>query len=211
VSQANELKTLSDLGIASIKVSASASSINLGNGNTQPFSGSFTRIDDSTGESGVAEVTGSLLLANNNFYRQFTDDPTLTAEALNLPQMTGSGVVRDLRPAMSLGTAQALDLQGKGEDNAIKSLASFACKSWSIAPLYERLALKATIQCLPSQLARQGMCRNRKSIATHAFKHCAKRLSTAQSHFLKTNSSAYTMPVTLKTRDAQLNIAAATK
>lgn len=75
VSQAGELQTLADLGIARIGVAGTASNVNLGNGNTQPLSGSFTRTNGTTGVSGVAEVTGSLLLASNNFYREFSDDP----------------------------------------------------------------------------------------------------------------------------------------
>jgi hypothetical protein len=81
VSQATELKTLATLGIASINVTGTASNVNLGNGNTQPFSGSFTRTNGTTGASGVAEVTGSLLLASNNFYREFTDDPVVSSRS----------------------------------------------------------------------------------------------------------------------------------
>ncbi|WP_311223096.1 MULTISPECIES: calcium-binding protein [unclassified Acidovorax] len=111
ISQASELRTLSDSGIASIGVVGAASNLDLGNGNTQPWSGNFTRIDGSTGASGVAEVSGSLLLASNNFYREFPDDPVVTAEAGALPQMGGSGLVRDLREAMSLGGEAAQVLQ----------------------------------------------------------------------------------------------------
>ncbi|GKS87417.1 hypothetical protein AVMA1855_24715 [Acidovorax sp. SUPP1855] len=109
ISQAGELHTLADLGIARIGVAGTASNVNLGNGNTQPLSGSFTRTNGTTGVSGVAEVTGSLLLASNNFYREFSDDPAVTATAGALPQMGGSGWVRDLREAMSLagGAAQS--------------------------------------------------------------------------------------------------------
>ena len=103
VSRATELKTLGEMGIARIKVTGTTSSINLGNGNTQPFSGSFTRTDGSTGASGVAEVTGSLLLASNGFYREFTDDLQITPQAQSLPQMQGSGLVRDLRHAKDDG------------------------------------------------------------------------------------------------------------
>jgi len=113
ISQGGELFTFAALGIQSISVTGTASNVDLGGGNTQTFSGSFTRVGGQTGASGTAELAGSLLLANNNFYRQFTDDPALTAAAQALPQMTGSGAVRDLRPAMSLGTTQAVDLQAK--------------------------------------------------------------------------------------------------
>ncbi len=110
ISQSGELFTFAQLGIQSISVSGTAGNIDLGGGNTQTFSGSFTRVGGQTGASGTAELAGSLLLANNNFYRQFTDDPALTAAAQALPQMTGSGLVRDLRPAVSLGTPQAAEL-----------------------------------------------------------------------------------------------------
>ncbi|WP_280513504.1 calcium-binding protein, partial [Paracidovorax oryzae] len=113
ISQAGELHTLSDLGIARLNVKGQRSSIDLGNGNTQPWSGSFTRMDGSQGMSGVAEVSGSLLLASNNFYREFPDDPVPTAAAKALPQMGGAGWVRDLREAMSLGSDKSQALQEK--------------------------------------------------------------------------------------------------
>ena len=103
ISQAGELKTLAELGIASINVTGTPSNTSLGNGNTQVLTGGFTRINGSTGTAGVAELSGSLLLASNNFYRQFTDDPATTPAAQALPQMRGSGWVRDLRAAKSLG------------------------------------------------------------------------------------------------------------
>ena len=111
ISQAGELFTFAQLGVSSINVTGTAENINLGGGNTQTLSGSFTRDDGQTGDTGTAELVGSLLLANNNFYREFTDNPELTTLAQELPQMTGSGAVRDLREAMSLDTPQALALQ----------------------------------------------------------------------------------------------------
>jgi hypothetical protein len=68
-SQAGELHTLAELGIASINVTGSASDITLGNGNSQPRSGSYTRVNGTTGTSGTPELSGSLLLAANDFYR----------------------------------------------------------------------------------------------------------------------------------------------
>jgi len=57
----------------------------LGNGNAHPFSGSFTRTNGTMGASGVAEVNDSLLLASNNFYREFLDDLAVTAAVGALP------------------------------------------------------------------------------------------------------------------------------
>jgi len=59
----------------------------------------------------MVEVTGSLL-ASNNFYREFSDDPAVTSAAGALPQTDGSGLVRDLREAMSSPGAAAQELQG---------------------------------------------------------------------------------------------------
>jgi hypothetical protein len=75
---------------------------------TAPFTGSFTRTNGTTGTSGTPELSGSLLLASNNFYRAFTDNPAITTAAAALPQVQGSGWVRDLREAMSLGSAHSL-------------------------------------------------------------------------------------------------------
>ena len=110
-SQASELKTLSEAGIASIGVEGAPSNIDLGNGNSQPWTGTFTRTSGGTGSTGIAQLSGSLLLASNGFYREFTDDPAPTATANALPQMRAAGWVRDLREAMSLGTADALMLK----------------------------------------------------------------------------------------------------
>lgn len=121
ISQSGELKTLGELGIASIGAVGTASTTDLGNGNTQPWSASFTRTNGATGTSGTAELSGSLLLASNNFYREFTDDPVVTADAAALPQMGGSGKVRDLREAMSLGTDKAEALEGKSDQIRIEN------------------------------------------------------------------------------------------
>jgi hypothetical protein len=66
ISQAGELQTLAQTGIASIGVGGTTTNVNLGNGNTQIASGSITRTNGSTGQSGTAELTGSYLLAGNN-------------------------------------------------------------------------------------------------------------------------------------------------
>ncbi|MBB6564111.1 Ca2+-binding RTX toxin-like protein, partial [Acidovorax soli] len=108
ISQAAELRTLSDLGIATIGVEGASDGSNLGNGNSIPLKGSFTRTDGAAGASGTAELSGSLLLASNGFYRDFPDDPAPTETAKELPQMTGSGWVRDLREAMSSSNGAAL-------------------------------------------------------------------------------------------------------
>jgi hypothetical protein len=67
ISQSTELKTLSQAGIQSISVQASATSapaINLGNGNAMPWKSTYTKTDGTNGVSGGVELSGSLLLAD---------------------------------------------------------------------------------------------------------------------------------------------------
>ena len=96
--------------IASLGTACQASNVGLSNGDTQVLSSSFNRTDGTTGASGVAEVSGSLPLASNSVYRDFTDDPQLTEAARSLPQRRGSGLVLGLREAMSLDSAQSVAL-----------------------------------------------------------------------------------------------------
>lgn len=127
ISQANELSSLADHGIVSIGLTpTNTTSTNLGNGNTITARGTVTRTDGSTAQSGTVAVTSesaaaNLDLANNPFYREFTDTIPLTEAARTLPGMRASGVVRDLGEAMSLGTAAAQDLTRLVQDYAAAS------------------------------------------------------------------------------------------
>jgi Ca2+-binding RTX toxin-like protein len=110
VSQAGELKNLAELGIASISLNATSTNTNLGNGNTVTHSASFTRADGSTG------TAGNLNFAQNAFYREFTDSVQITDATRSLPDMAGSGLVRDLREAASLSSEVAATLSAMTTD-----------------------------------------------------------------------------------------------
>ena len=97
VSQKDELFAFAELGVQNIVLTSSASNLSLGGGNSLVQSGSFTRCAEQALLLGESGQTASLLLANNNFYRHFTDNPPISAEAAALPQMQGAGRVRDLR------------------------------------------------------------------------------------------------------------------
>ena len=110
ISQNGELFTLGQLGIASINVSSSANNQTLANGNQIADLGTYTKTDGSTGTT--AEVTGNLAdinLAVDTFHRQFSTHPDTSAVA-HLPDMQGSGAVRDLREAAALSPALAATL-----------------------------------------------------------------------------------------------------
>ncbi len=98
VTDAGELRSLSDAGIVGINLVAPRDNVNLGNGNVQTASAANLFADDQEG------ITANLDLADNPFVREFTDSIALTEAAQALPDMRGSGMVRDLREAMSLST-----------------------------------------------------------------------------------------------------------
>ena len=116
ISQAGELFTLAQKNIASIALNASATTINLGNGNVVSGTSVVTRTNGSTTVAGTLAVAAdttaaNLELASNPFYRVFTNPVALTPTAQALPEVEGSGWVRDLREAMSLSTALAAKVQ----------------------------------------------------------------------------------------------------
>ncbi|MCW5220278.1 hypothetical protein D5041_11060 [Verminephrobacter aporrectodeae subsp. tuberculatae] len=105
ISQADELTTLDANSITAIGVNSSAVRTDLGNGNLQTAAGTFTRSSGTTGATGETNsATANLDLLVNTFYRQFSDRITLTDQAMALPNLRGSGRVRDLSEAISLST-----------------------------------------------------------------------------------------------------------
>ncbi len=104
ISQANELQSLSAAGITAINLAAHSATKNLGNGNTQTLSADV---------AGIGTAAVALNLADNPFYRQYPDHLDTTAVA-SLPDMQGSGRLRDLKEAATLSTtlaSQLADLQ----------------------------------------------------------------------------------------------------
>ncbi|WP_181049731.1 Ig-like domain-containing protein [Marinobacter persicus] len=98
-----ELKTLEELGVAGFHVAKEENNQVLANGNAIADLGSYIKTDGSEGALG--EVTGNMAdidLADNPFYREFDDSVPLTEQAETLPNMRGSGHLRDLQEASSL-------------------------------------------------------------------------------------------------------------
>ncbi len=104
ISQSNELFTLSSQHIVGINVANIEHSQVLPNGNELADKGTFIKDDGSQGEVGV--VTGDLgdiNLADDTFNRIFPDKLD-TSNVANLPDMQGSGKVRDLLEATTQST-----------------------------------------------------------------------------------------------------------
>jgi hypothetical protein len=118
VSQADELKTLDELGIAGISVAKTEYSQVLPGGNEIADLGTFIRSDGSTGSMGTTSTLADVNLAADTFYRSFDDTIPTTAETEALPDMQacpergrrGSGMVRDLREAASIQSEAGSEL-----------------------------------------------------------------------------------------------------
>ena len=103
VSQANELSTLDQQNIASISLTKTANNQLLPDGNRILDLGTYTKTDGTTGTTGATgQQVADLDFIENPFYTDFTDSPPITPEAALLPNMEGSGLVRDLREAASI-------------------------------------------------------------------------------------------------------------
>ncbi|NGZ06664.1 MAG: hypothetical protein G8237_09940, partial [Magnetococcales bacterium] len=110
ISQSAELTTLADHGIMAIGVSSIPVRIDLGSGNIQTAAGTFTYADGRTGNTGATgEETSDGTIANLDlmtdiFHSTFTDRIPLTEQARRLPNVRGTGRVRDLSEAISLSS-----------------------------------------------------------------------------------------------------------
>lgn len=94
--QAREWQTLDELGIASISLNSSPQTIELVGDSLQIAASVYARKDNGAGTIGAVDLAG------NPFYRKFLDRIPLTDAARRMPDMQGSGAVRDLREAASL-------------------------------------------------------------------------------------------------------------
>ncbi|MBF7686568.1 hypothetical protein I2F17_12140, partial [Acinetobacter sp. B10A] len=104
ISQANELKYLAEHGIKAINLVAQKTNQN-SNGNLISAVGSYTRTDGMTGEANANQsLAANLDLEENLFYREFTDQIKVSDAVSKLPDMRGSGAVRDLQQAAMLNS-----------------------------------------------------------------------------------------------------------
>ncbi|HTQ77309.1 MAG TPA: hypothetical protein VMI15_04740 [Burkholderiales bacterium] len=104
LSEPFEMQSLEQAGIAAIRLSAETVGNPLPGGNTLLQRGMFVREDGSTG------IAASLNLVRETYYRDIAVAPASAAGDLSLPNVAGSGRVRDLQEAAaeSSDLAQAL-------------------------------------------------------------------------------------------------------
>jgi Ca2+-binding RTX toxin-like protein len=106
-SQEGELRTMEQAGIASINALKIEHSRLLPGGNEIADLGTFLRTDGTTGTAGTTSGMADVNLAADTFHRAFAEAIAITPAAAVLPNMHGSGIVRDLREAVSLSTGHS--------------------------------------------------------------------------------------------------------
>ncbi len=104
ISQAEELSTLAQTNIASISLTKTANNQVLPNGNEIADLGTYTKTDGSIATLGEVSRMAEVNLFDDTFHREFPDHIPLATGVEILPDMQGSGKVRDLREAASQST-----------------------------------------------------------------------------------------------------------
>lgn len=96
ISQPNELLTLGKAGVSALKTGRTAVNTDLGDGNTLLFGGSYVGVD------GYEREMGDILLLQDTYRAEFRDNLAIPEEYYMLPDIAGSGQVRNLREAATL-------------------------------------------------------------------------------------------------------------
>ena len=100
----SELISLSEAGIVSLNLTNILKNQTQTNGNLLTREGSFTKIDATTGQT-LTQTMSEYNLATNTFDTQFKDNITISDTAKTLPNMQGSGNVRELQQAATQSSA----------------------------------------------------------------------------------------------------------
>ena len=105
ISEEGEIFALKDLRIKSLNLGYTQADKDLGDGNTLAEIGSYTD------EDGNEHIMGDLRLAADRFNSRYRDSIPLTDEQQQVPNLRGSGRVRDLREAAAQSPDVAAALQ----------------------------------------------------------------------------------------------------
>jgi Ca2+-binding RTX toxin-like protein len=128
ISEPFELRSLAEEGIASISLVSQASGQALPGGNILLKRGSYTRADGSVG------AVGALNLVREMYYRDFSVAPAAAGVDDALPDLAGTGRVRDLAEAGAESSAVASALQaaaGASSREAQRALAGDLVAAWA--------------------------------------------------------------------------------
>mgnify|MGYP000107054609 FL=1 len=128
ISDEGELKSLDELGIASLSLNHNEVNEDLGGGNTLSLKGSYTKKD------GTAHSMGDLNFNVDTINSKFKDETPLNSEDMARANIKGFGLLRDLRSAAALNKelAAALDSYSRlgTKEEQLKALPGLI-KAWS--------------------------------------------------------------------------------
>ena len=128
ISDEGELKSLDELGIASLSLNHNEVNEDLGGGNTLSLKGSYTKTD------GTAHSMGDLNFNVDTINSKFKDGTPLSSEDMARANIKGFGLLRDLRSAAALNKelAAALDSYSRlnTKEEQLKALPALI-KAWS--------------------------------------------------------------------------------
>ncbi|WP_298043567.1 calcium-binding protein, partial [uncultured Campylobacter sp.] len=128
ISDEGELKSLDELGIASLSLNHNEVNEDLGGGNTLSLKGSYTKTD------GTAHSMGDLNFNVDTINSKFKDETPLNSEDMARANIKGFGLLRDLRSAAALNKelAAALDSYSRlsTKEEQLKALPALI-KAWS--------------------------------------------------------------------------------
>jgi len=113
ITDAGELKTLNDVGIASISLASTKQTNKFVAGNQITATGTFTRVD------GTTSAIGDVSLKLNNFDSAWLAAGTVSQTAAALPELHGHGTLANLRQVMTVTPSLEVSVQA-----AISSLAA---------------------------------------------------------------------------------------
>ena len=102
ISQSNELFTMEQAGVVELNISSIAHSQVLANGNQIADLGTYLKTDGSFGTLGEVSDMADVNLTIDTFHREFPDAIPVSEEVAALPDLQGSGLVRDLQQAAEL-------------------------------------------------------------------------------------------------------------
>ena len=128
ISDEGELKSLDELGIASLSLNHNEVNEDLGGGNTLSLKGSYIKTD------GTAHSMGDLNFNVDTINSKFKDETPLSSEDMARANIKGFGLLRDLRSAAALNKelASALDSYSRlnTKEEQLKALPGLI-KAWS--------------------------------------------------------------------------------
>ena len=121
VSQESELNALADLGIDGFNIIGTPTSVLDSHGNLISMTGNFIKANGGFGLVASAGHMADIDLVQDAFNSKFSDSVPIHENVASLPQLAGSGVIRNLHEAASLDNFEGIKLRSLLLENSLLS------------------------------------------------------------------------------------------